>query len=289
MSYRSSIDLHCHSTASDGELEPEALIDLAHRRGIKTLALTDHDSIAGIASAKAQARQYNLQLISGVEISVSWEKQVVHILALGFETDNLILQQGLNAQQQGRRERGKRMGLKLEQFGIEKAYQRTCEYAGGDLLSRTHFAHLLVECGYASNTRQVFKNFLIRGKPGYVSNSWADLSSVLGWIKAAGGVAVIAHPARYRLTRTKLRRLFAEFKDLGGGGLEVVSGSHSRDEILQMAHFSQHHGFYATAGSDYHGPKHTWLELGAIPPLPPHCRPLYNEAGDRLFTHSQAT
>ena len=280
MSHYSPIDLHCHSTASDGELSPTDLLALAHERNIKTLALTDHDSIQGLASAQIAADTHGIRLLNGVEISVSWENQVIHILGLGFDKDNTCLQQGLAQQQQARRERGQRIGRKLEQYGVKDAYKATCAYAGSDLLSRTHFAHLLVARGYAPHTRQVFKHFLVRGKPGYVGNNWIDLNTALNWIRSASGFSIIAHPARYRLSRSKLRRLFAEFKDLGGTGLEVVSGSHQRDEILQMSHFSQHYGFYATAGSDYHGPKHTWLKLGAIPALPANCQPLYNHAGD---------
>lgn len=269
-----SYDFHTHSTASDGTLAPGELVKRAHEAGVELLALTDHDTVAGIAEAAAAAQEAGIGLLPGVEISVSWNGQTVHILGLNLDPRNPTLLEGLRGLLEYRAWRAEEIGRRLEKAGISGGYEGARALAGGELVGRTHFARFLVAGGYARDVREVFRNFLVKGKPGHVTGDWAGLEEALGWIHGAGGVAAVAHPARYRMTRSKLRRLLGEFHELGGQGLEVVSGSHSRDECFTMARHARDFGLLASAGSDYHGPENPWISLGRLPALPPGCRPI---------------
>jgi predicted metal-dependent phosphoesterase TrpH len=268
-------DLHTHSTASDGALPPSELVARAHAAGVGMLALTDHDTTAGIAEAGSAAAELGIELIPGVEISVTWGGRTVHIIGLGVDPDSPSLCQGLAGLRTYRRLRAEEIGRRLADAGIEGAYAGAAALSSGDLVGRTHFARFLVGRGLARDVRGVFKSYLVRGKPGYVSSRWATLEDALHWIGSAGGQAVIAHPARYRFTRTKLLRLIAEFKELGGIGVEVITGSHSRDDAFVFARHARDNGLYASCGSDYHGPDSPWLALGALPPLPDGCTPIW--------------
>ncbi len=267
-------DLHSHSTASDGTLDPTTLVGRARSAGVGVLALTDHDTLAGLTAATAAAGE-DLILVPGVEISVTWHGMTIHVLGLGVEPDNAALLQGLQALQEFRIWRAEEIARKLEAKGIPGALEGAHYFCKGAILSRTHFAHFLVDSGRASSLREVFRKFLVNGKPGYVNGQWASMSDAVGWITRAGGMAVIAHPARYRLTRSKLRALVDDFRAAGGTGLEVVSGSHSLDEARCMAAVSREHGLYASAGSDYHGPEKPWVELGRLHRLPEGCTPIW--------------
>ncbi len=274
------IDLHSHSTASDGGLTPTELVQRAAERGVQTLALTDHDSTEGVVEAQQAAAQYaGFRLIPGVEMSVTWNTQVIHVLGLNIDIHNAALQKGLLEIRVEREQRARKMGEELEKIGITGAYEGAKAFATGGLISRTHFAHYLVKQGLASQMSKIFQHYLVRGKPGYVSTQWADLDTALGWVLGAGGVAAIAHPARYKMSRTLLRKLLREFKDLGGQGLEVVSGTHSHDDNFQMAQLAERFGLLSSMGSDYHGPTHFWLELGAFPVLPKNCRGIWETWG----------
>lgn len=268
-------DLHSHSTASDGTLAPAALVRAAHQAGVRVLALTDHDTTAGVAEAQAAAAGLDLELLAGVEISVTWSAQTVHIVGLNLDPENQALQAGLNTLREFRDWRAHEIGRRLEKSGIDNAYEGALAHSNGILVSRTHFARMLVERGLVDDERKVFKRYLVKGKPGYVAGDWASLEDALGWIKAAGGVAVVAHPARYKMTRTKLRRLFAEFKELGGEAVEVISGSHGRDDVVSMAKHTSDFGLLASAGSDFHTPESPWVALGRLPMLPGSCRPVW--------------
>lgn len=268
-------DLHTHSTASDGTLSPADLTSCAVAAGVTLLALTDHDTTAGIAEAQAAAHRLGLFLLPGVEISVTWGERSVHILGLGVDPHAPMLQQGLARLRAYRMWRAEEIGRRLAREGIEGAHAGALAYSGGRLVARTHFARFLVSRGHADDVRGVFKHFLVRGKPGYVAGEWASLAEAVGWICGAGGQAVIAHPARYGLTRAKLLRLIGEFKELGGVGIEVVSGSHSRDDTFVFARHARENGLLASAGSDYHGPEAPWFELGKLPPLPDGCTPIW--------------
>jgi len=272
-------DLHSHSTASDGTLSPAGLLAKARDAGVDVLALTDHDTLDGIAEARAAARQQGVGLIAGVEISVTWKAMTLHVLGLNVDPHNPGLLAGLQGLCDTRDARAREIGRRLEKRGIPGALEGADRLSQGKILSRTHFAHFLVESGRAASVREVFRHYLVKGKPGYVRGEWAPMEQALGWIRDAGGLPVIAHPARYRLTRTRLRTLLGEFSDCGGVGLEVVSGSHSRDETLHMAAVAREHKLFASCGSDYHGPEKPWVELGALRRFPDGCIPIWQAEG----------
>ncbi len=276
-SYYMHYDLHSHSTHSDGTLTPTELVQLARAAGVDVLALTDHDCTDGIGEAQAAARDVGLQLISGVEVSVSWGTQTVHVVGLGVDGGEPTLQAGLRGLREFRRWRAEEIARRLEKQGIADAYEGARARSQGKTVGRTHFARFLVDAGHAKNLRQVFKKFLVRGRPGYVPGAWADLAQAVAWIRAAGGQAVIAHPARYKLGSTRLHKLLVEFKACGGVGLEVVSGSHSRDEFFRFAHLANRFDLLASAGSDYHGPEQPWIALGRLPVLPDGCQPIWRD------------
>ncbi|WP_295879677.1 PHP domain-containing protein [uncultured Thiohalocapsa sp.] len=268
-------DLHTHSTASDGTLTPTALVERAAAAGVETLALTDHDTLAGIAEAQTAADAAGLRLIPGVEVSVTWGGRTVHVVGLAVDTTCDTLLSGLAGLQAYRVWRAEEIGHRLARAGWDGALEGARRYAAGTLIGRTHFARFLVERGAAADVRDVFKRFLVSGKPGHVPGEWTTLEEALGWIHAAGGIAVIAHPARYGFTRSKMRRLLGELKECGGRGLEVVSGSHSKDDYYVYARHARDEGLLASAGSDYHGPEKPWIELGRLPPLPEGCTPVW--------------
>lgn len=268
-------DFHLHSTASDGTLPPAILMARAAEAGIQTLALTDHDTTDGVAEAAEAAPRLGLRLVPGVEISVTWGGMTVHILGLGVDPADAALQQGLAGLRDFRDWRAEEIGRRLAKDGIPDTFERARALSNGRLISRTHFARVLVERNLAGSVRDVFRRYLVRGRPGHVPGQWAALDEAVQWITGAGGQAVIAHPARYPLNRGQLRRLGQEFRAAGGVGFEVVSGSHSADDNRLMAIHAQGLGLLASAGSDYHGPGQSYLELGRLPPLPPGCTPLW--------------
>jgi len=268
-------DLHSHSLASDGSLSPAELVTAAHAGGVDVLALTDHDTTDGIAEAAQCAGRLGLQLVPGVEISVSWQSQTIHVLGLGIDPDCETLQAGLSGLCEFRNWRAEEIGRRLARAGIPGCFEGARKLARGNIVGRTHFAHHLVAEGHAASVRQVFKRFLVNNKPGFVSGNWASLEDTLNWISRAGGLAVIAHPARYRMTASKLRRLLNEFQECGGLGMEVISGSHSRDNIITMAALCRNQGMLASCGSDYHGPENPWIKLGQLPELPAGCSPVW--------------
>ncbi len=272
-------DLHCHSTVSDGTLTPTELVERAAARGIDLLALTDHDEIAGIPEAQQAAQQYGIQLVTGTEASVTWNKVTVHIVGLNFDPQNEALNAGLARTREFRTWRGEEIGRKLERAtGISDALAGAkAQQREGKLLTRTHYARFLVQEKIVDSMQDAFKKYLLQGKPAHVSGQWADLEEAVNWITGAGGIAVVAHPARYNLTRTKLIRLLDEFKSYGGQGLEVVSSSHSPNEIQTMRRHAEEKELLASRGSDFHEPGLKWIDLGKIPPLPKVCRPVWEE------------
>ncbi len=270
-----SYDLHSHSTASDGTLSPTALVERAHDAGVDVLSLTDHDTLDGLAEAARAAEPLGVTLIPGVEVSVTWSNMTIHVLGLNVQPDDAALRSELLKQQEFRVWRAAEIARKLEQAGIVGALAGARSFCKGSILSRTHFAHFLVHCGHAQSLQDVFRRFLVKGKPGYVSGAWAELPQALDAIRGAGGLPVIAHPARYRLTRSKLQRLIGDFRAAGGLGLEVVSGSHSRDETLHMGALARTNGLLASCGSDYHGPEKPWVQLGHLRELPQGCAPIW--------------
>lgn len=268
-------DLHSHSLASDGTLTPSELVSRAAAAGVDVLALTDHDETRGLDEAAEAAAVHGIELVAGVEVSVTWSRQTIHVVGLHIDPTSSLLQQGLERLREFRNWRAEEMGRRLARHGIEGAYEAARDKAKGRIISRTHFAQFLAEQGHAASVRDVFKRFLKPNKPGHVSGEWATLEEALGWIHAAGGEAVIAHPARYAMTASKRRKLLGEFVELGGEGLEVVSGSHSRGDNFSMAQLAKKFGLKASAGSDFHGPENPWVELGRLQPLPDGCTPIW--------------
>jgi predicted metal-dependent phosphoesterase TrpH len=270
-------DLHCHSVISDGTLTPEVLAERAKANGVNLWALTDHDELGGQQRAKAAASALNLDYLAGVEISVTWMGQTIHIVGLGIDADHVGIIEGLRRTRDGRGNRAKLMGEQLLKVGIPGAYEGALHYAGNhELISRTHFARFLVEQGVCKDTEHVFKNYLVEDKPGYVPHMWAKLDDAVAWIKAAGGVAVIAHPGRYHFNAMQMDELYKHFKDIGGLGIEVITGSHSPDQYLIYGKIAQQYGFLASRGSDFHDPDESHIDLGTLPHLPEHLTPVWS-------------
>lgn len=273
-----NVDLHCHSTVSDGVLAPRELAARAHANGVGLWALTDHDEVSGLAPAAQAAHGLGLPFISGIEISVTWAQQTVHVVGLGIDAANPVLKAGLADIQADRVGRARKMADRLQGLGIADSYAGALRFVGNpNLISRTHFARFLVEQGHCKNMQAVFDKYLGDGKPACVSGSWATLTQALGWISAAGGRAVIAHPGRYHYTPVQFGALFDEFKELGGAGIEVVTGSHSVDQYRQYADVARQYGFMASCGSDFHSPSESNKDLGSLPPLPADLKPVWHD------------
>ena len=269
-------DLHCHSTASDGTLSPAEVVRRAHANGVDLLALTDHDELLGIADAAAEAADIGLRFVPGVEISVSWLDQTLHIVGLGVDPANQALISGLAQVRGGRDGRAMRIGDELARIGIHGAFEGALRYVGNPaLVTRAHFARYLVEIGVAKNVHDVFLHYLARGKPGYVEHVWATLEDAVGWIKGAGGLAVVAHPGRYRLSCAEMNMLFEQFRDLGGEAVEVSCGAHDGGQLLAFARMARKYGLLASRASDFHGPEDSPIDLGRASPLPPDLTPVW--------------
>jgi 3',5'-nucleoside bisphosphate phosphatase len=275
-------DLHTHTFYSDGVLAPAELVVRAAANGVQVLALTDHDVTDGVPEAQAAAQQAGITLVPGVEISVTWGAQTVHVVGLNIDTANAALQAGLARLREFRAWRAEEIGRRLAKAGIPGAIEGARARAQRGLVSRTHFAQFLVDAGHAADVRSVFKKFLVHGKPGYVPGEWARLDEAIGWIRAAGGQAVLAHPARYKITATRLKKLLGEFRDAGGAAIEVVSGSHSRDDMFRFAQLAASYGLLASSGSDFHGPQNYYMDLGPLPPLPDGCTPVWQTWGGNV-------
>jgi len=277
-------DLHCHSDVSDGTLSPEALAARAKANGVELWALTDHDELGGQRRAMAAAAAHGLPYLTGTEISVTFAGTTVHIVGLGVDPDHATLQAGLRATRGGRENRAREMATQLAAVGIPGAFEGALQYVGNpDLISRTHFARFLVEARVCASTQEVFRHYLTEGKPGFVPHRWAALGDAVSWITGAGGLAVIAHPARYRLTPTEEYALFSEFREHGGTGVEVVTGSHTAAEYVKYAEMAQEFGLYASRGSDFHSPEESHTDLGGLPDLPGALRPVWEALSHRVI------
>jgi predicted metal-dependent phosphoesterase TrpH len=268
-------DLHSHTTASDGSLSPTALVEHAAACGVQVLAVTDHDVTCGLLEANTAAAANNIKLVPGIEISVTWAHQTIHVVGLQIDPCNSVLQSGLEKLHAFRVWRAQEIARRLDKAQIVGSLEAAQSYAGGKIISRTHFARFLVAEGYAKDMKQVFKRYLVRNKPGYVPGQWADLDEALAWIQGAGGLAVLAHPARYQISSQRLRQLLGYFRERGGAGIEVVSGSHSQGDVLRFAQLAEHFGLCASRGSDYHGPENAYADPGSLPVLPANCRPIW--------------
>ncbi|WP_213955335.1 3',5'-nucleoside bisphosphate phosphatase [Variovorax sp. dw_954] len=276
-------DLHCHSVVSDGTLTPEALAERAAANGVELWALTDHDEIGGQHRAAAAAHANGMKYLTGTEISVTFANETVHIVGLGFDPDDEGMKKGLVATRGGRGVRAQEMSEGLAKVGIHGAYDGALKFVGNpELISRTHFARFLVESGHCKDTHEVFRKFLTEGKPGYVPHRWASLKDAVHWITAAKGVAVIAHPGRYKFTANEEYALFLEFKTHGGQAVEVVTGSHTAAEYVEYADKALEFGFAASRGSDFHSPDESHIDLGKLPLLPGKLTPVWELLEDRI-------
>ncbi|MGB5082200.1 MAG: 3',5'-nucleoside bisphosphate phosphatase [Burkholderiales bacterium] len=261
-----NIDLHCHSTASDGLLRPREVVRRAAANGVDMLALTDHDDVSGLPEARAEAASRGVRLVDGVEISVTWEENTIHVVGLAIDPDNSALNLGLVKVRSSRVRRAIRISESLERAGIHGSFSGAMGYVHNpNIISRTHFARFLVEAGHAPDVRSVYQRYLVKGKPGYVPHQWASLSDAVAWIRASGGVAVIAHPGRYGLAPSEMRRLLAQFRDHDGAGIEVVTGSHSAGQYHEFATLAREFGLLVSRGSDFHGEGESRTDLGALP------------------------
>jgi predicted metal-dependent phosphoesterase TrpH len=276
-------DLHCHSVVSDGTLTPEELALRAKTNGVELWALTDHDEIGGQARAAAAAAAQGMAYLTGVEISVTFANETVHIVGLGFDVTNPIIVNGLAKTRGGRGERAMEMSDGLAKVGIKGAYDGALKFVGNpELISRTHFARFLVESGVCKDTYEVFRKYLTEGKPGYVPHRWASLGDAVSWITQSGGVAVIAHPGRYKFTANEEFALFSEFKTHGGQGVEVVTGSHTTAEYVEYAAVAKEFGMVASRGSDFHSPGESRIDLGTLPMLPGDLTPVWELVKDKI-------
>ena len=276
-------DLHCHSTVSDGTLEPEALAARAKANGVELWALTDHDELGGQRRAQDAARAAGLPYLNGVEISVTFLDTTVHIVGLGIDSEDERLRQGLAATRGGREARAHEMAGELAKVGIAGTYEGALRYVGNpDLISRTHFARHLVDSGVCADTQEVFRRFLVEGKPGFVPHRWATLKNAVTWIGDAGGIAIVAHPARYKFSPTEEYALFTEFKGHGGRGVEVVTGSHSAAEAERYAATAKEFDLLVSRGSDFHSPEESRIDLGGLPPLPRGLTPVWEALEPRI-------
>jgi hypothetical protein len=276
-------DLHCHSVVSDGTLTPEVLAARAKANGVELWALTDHDEISGHARAMPAAKAQGMHYLTGTEISVTFAGQTVHIIGLGFDHEDVGLQQGLLKTRGGRSERAQEMSQGLAQVGIQGCYEGALKYVGNpELISRTHFARYLVESGVCADTHEVFRNYLTDGKPGFVPHRWASLKEAVQWITEAQGIAVIAHPGRYNFTPNEEYAFFTEFKNHGGQGVEVVTGSHTTAEYVEYADMAKEFDLLASRGSDFHSPKESRIDLGTLPWLPGQLTPVWEALAHRI-------
>ena len=272
-----NVDLHCHSNISDGVLAPAAVAARAKANGVDVWALTDHDEIDGIAEARAAAAALGLQYVPGVEISVTWGGQTVHIVGLQIDETNDALVQGLAATRGGRKERAHEMAKQLAAVGIPDAFEGALKFVSNpDLISRTHFARYILELGRCADISEVFRRYLTEGHPGFVPHRWAALKDAVSWIRGAGGIAVVAHPGRYKFSELAFDAFLKEFKQWGGAAMEVVSGSHSVDQYARYAKVANDYGLLASRGSDFHAPAESRIDLGRLAPLPANVTPVWH-------------
>jgi len=273
-----NVDLHCHSTASDGLLAPRDVVARAAANGVEILSLTDHDDTSGLAEARAEAESRSLRFVDGVEISVTWRTITVHVVGLRIDPESSALRDGLQSIRQGRATRAEKIAEGLSAAGVPGSLAGAKRFADNpQLISRAHFARYLVEAGRASDVKSVFQRYLVKDTPGHVAHRWAALGDAVAWIRESGGTAVVAHPGRYKLTKTEMRELLGEFKALGGAGIEVVTGSHTPDQYLEYARLARELGLLASRGSDYHGKGESHADLGALPPLPEGLKPVWHD------------
>lgn len=270
-----NIDLHCHTNLSDGSLSPKELIALALERKIDVLAITDHDNID--CHNQISEQHSDLQLITGIEFSTTWRNMGLHIVGLNMDLKNEELRAGIEFQTKARGVRANLIDQKLHNLGFENCLEGAKRFCSGKQVGRPHFAQYLVEIGAVTNMQQAFKRYLGAGKAGDIKQQWADLETVISWIRGAGGIAVIAHPTKYNMTRTKLCMLIEDFIDFGGEAMEVISGSQKAPITQSMAKICNDYNLLASCGSDFHAPGQPWAALGMVAALPESCQPVWTK------------
>ena len=268
-------DLHCHSTASDGALTPAEVVQRAAEFGVTALALTDHDTTAGLAEAQQQADSVGLHLIPGIELSCNWQNKCLHVVGLGIDPSYAPLANATHLLQSTRLERAEKIAFKLEQKRIPGAMLAVKKAAGEGMITRSHFADFLLSQNHVATQQEAFDRYLAKGKSAYVSTTWAELEVAINWITESGGVAVLAHPMRYKLTANWMNRLLAVFKEAGGQGIEVITSRMNPDELRRVADFAKRFDLAGSVGSDFHNPANPWVELGRLPALPTHIKPVW--------------
>ena len=262
------VDLHNHSYYSDGVFSPSEVVRLAHEADCDLFALTDHDTTNGFAEAQQMADELSLNLVSGVEISALWKNMTIHIVGLGIDINNDVLQKGLNYNQRLRKERAEKISLGLRRAGVRDALEKTQDLSKTDMITRTHFAQMLIQEGYCKDMKSVFRRFLTGKKPGASRVEWRSFDEVVGWIHAAGGLAVIAHPFRYRMTQTKIKNMLTDFKEVLGDGIEVVTATSTDEEITVSNKLAKEYKLLSSCGSDYHGWPNQRIQIGSLRDLP---------------------
>ncbi len=277
MNVGENVDLHCHSTASDGDLSPHDLVLRAHQQGVTTLALTDHDTVAGLLEAQQAAEAMGMQLVSGIEVSCLWHHTTLHIVALNFGFANPVIEALQHAQTQARSARSEKIAHALVKKGLPDLLEDVRAIAPEGIPGRPHFAQLMLERGLVKSMEEAFKRYLGAGKVGDVQSCWRDMSEIMPILNQAGATCVIAHPCKYKLSWMRLRALFQEFRDLGGQGIEVAVSGHSPSEMASLAQECRRFGLKASVGSDFHSPRYSWAELGRAPTLPTNVTPIWEE------------
>lgn len=272
-------DLHCHSTASDGALSPTALVQRAYEHGVTSLALTDHDTVSGLNEAKSAATAVGINLIPGIELSTSWQNKCFHIVGLGINPDYPPLREATRNLQLMRTERAEKIADKLEKKRIPGALEAVQKAAGDGMITRSHFADFLLSQFHVSTQQEAFDRYLGAGKAAFVSTTWTDMELAINWITQSGGIAVLAHPLRYKLTASWIKRVLAAFKEFGGLGIEVVTGRYNADEIKTVASYAARFDLAGSIGSDFHNPANQWIELGKLAPLPENIKPVWDLLG----------
>ena len=272
-----NLDLHCHSSISDGTLTPEQVIARAKANGVDVISLTDHDEVRGIAQAREAAEQLGIRFVPGVEISITWSGETVHIVGLQIDEKNSSLLKGLAQTRSGRLLRGRAIAGKLDTLGIPDAFDGAMKYVTNpSIMSRKHFARFLVESKVCGSIPQAFDKYLKQGRPAFVPHRWANITDAINWIHRAGGVAVVAHPGRYNFSDIAFSAFLDEFKQLGGSGIEVVTGSHTVDQYKKYAGIATRYGLLASVGSDFHTPGESHIDLGSLPRLPEGVVPVWH-------------
>ena len=271
-------DLHTHTNCSDGTLTPIQLLERAAEAGVDMLAITDHDTVnAYQGDFQQQAEANGIQLIQGIELSTTWQRMGVHIVGLNIDFNTPKLQQGITEQTIARGTRAVEIAEKLQKLGIDNALEGAQQFAANGFIGRPHFAQFLVASGRVKTIQQAFKRYLGSGKPGDIKQHWAEMEDVISWIRDSGGAAVLAHPLKYKLTRTKLRRLTEDFIELGGTAIEVISGQQTPSDTQLMGQICREKALLASTGSDFHTPGQSWAALGKQPTLPDGCQPVWGQ------------